>query len=170
MRIRCLFPEHVSWRLRMKFLRGARFIWLFPIVVACILAAASIFSPMSLSQWIWTVAIVVVLLLLALVTLAAVLYAGSGQAVYYPNASKTTEVFSRLTERGLVYESVNPGVIYIPEVKWSEIQLYQIEGYDLYLSPAGGGPVMIVLDLRGISLQEMRSLTDLLKSKSIVKV
>lgn len=52
----------------------------------------------------------------------------------------------------------------------SEIQLYQIEGYDLYLSPAGGGPVMIVLDLRGISLQEMRSLTDLLKSKSIVKV
>lgn len=90
--------------------------------------------------------------------------------MYYPNASKTTEVFSRLTERGLVYESVNPGVIYIPEVKWSEIQLYQIEGYDLYLSPAGGGPVMIVLDLRGISLQEMRSLTDLLKSKSIVKV
>lgn len=61
-------------------------------------------------------------------------------------------------------------MIYIPEVKWSEIQLYQIEGYDLYLSPAGGGPVMIVLDLRGISLQEMRSLTDLLKSKSIVKV
>ena len=61
-------------------------------------------------------------------------------------------------------------MIYIPNVDWSEVPLYQIEGYDLYLSPAGGGPVMIVLDLRGISLQEMRSLTDLLKASSLVKV
>lgn len=170
MKLKCLFPEHVPGGLRLKFLRRARFTWLFPLVIAGIVTAASLVSPMDQIQWFWTIGIVAVLVLLAVISLVTVLYAGLGHKVCFPNASKTAEVFCSLSETGLAFESEDPGVIYISNVDWSEVPLYQIEGYDLYLSPAGGGPVMIVLDLRGISLQEMRSLTDLLKASSLVKV
>ncbi|WP_301081134.1 hypothetical protein [Faecalibaculum rodentium] len=170
MKLKCQFPEHVPGSLRLRFLRGGRFIWLYPIVVAGILVAASLVSLLDRVQWIWTIAIIGVLILAALISLTTVLDAGLGHEVYYPNASKTEEVFCSLSEAGIVFESDDPGVIYIPKVDWSEIQLYQIDSYDLYLSPAGGGSVLIVLDLRGISLQEMRSLTDLLKTCSLVKV
>ncbi|WP_276923762.1 hypothetical protein [Faecalibaculum rodentium] len=170
MKLKCLFPEHVPGGLRLKFLRRARFTWLFPLVIAGIVTAASLVSPMDQIQWFWTIGIVAVLVLLAVISLVTVLYAGLGHKVCFPNASKTAEVFCSLSETGLAFESDDPGVIYIPKVDWSEIQLYQIDSYDLYLSPAGGGSVLIVLDLRGISLQEMRSLTDLLKTCSLVKV
>ena len=39
MKLKCQFPEHVPGSLRLRFLRGARFIWLYPIVVAGILVA-----------------------------------------------------------------------------------------------------------------------------------